>query len=94
MIPTRLSFTLCALALALLVAPLCARCTQVNDAADPAAHPMAMPQLVRPGDSGAMRIRVYTFIHKGVRQYVSRRPEGISARVDVLDLQFLKIAKR
>lgn len=78
------------IALALLVAPLCARCTQVNDAADPAAHPMAVPQLVRPGDSGAMRIRVYTFIHKGVRQYVSRRPEGISARVDVLDVYYIQ----
>jgi len=36
------------------------------------------------------RIRVYTFVHKGVRQYVSRRPVGISARVDVIDVYYIK----
>lgn len=78
------------IALALLVTLLCARCTQVNGAADPAANPMAVPHTVRPGDSGAMRIRVFTFMHKGVRQYVSRRPEGISARVDVLEVYYIQ----
>ncbi len=37
-----------------------------------------------------MRIRVFTFLHKGVRQYVSRRPVGISARVDVLEVYYIK----
>jgi hypothetical protein len=37
-----------------------------------------------------MRIRVYTFMHKGVRQYVSRRPVGISARADILDVYYIK----
>lgn len=41
-------------------------------------------------EPGAQRIRVYTFVHNGVRQYVSRRPVGISARVDVLEVYYIK----
>ncbi|WP_262136996.1 lytic transglycosylase domain-containing protein [Pseudomonas sp. Marseille-Q5117] len=67
--------------LALMVAPLCA-------SAD--AKAVGQPQLVRADSIGAMRIRVFTFVYKGKRQYVSRRPEGISARVDVLDLYYIK----
>ncbi|MGE8064489.1 lytic transglycosylase domain-containing protein [Pseudomonas sp. NPDC089569] len=67
-----------------------ARCTRVNGMADTGARAMALPRVVRKDDSGAMRIRVYTFIHRGVRQYVSRRPVGISARVDVLELYYIK----
>jgi len=59
-----------------------ARCTRLNG--------MALPQLVPDDNSGAVRVRVWTFIHKGVRQYVSRRPVGISARVDVLELYYIK----
>ncbi|AKA24940.1 murein transglycosylase [Pseudomonas chlororaphis] len=33
---------------------------------------------------------MYTFIHRGIRQYVSRRPVGISERVDVLEIYFIK----
>ncbi len=40
--------------------------------------------------AGAERIRVYTFVHKGVRQYVSRRPVGIPERVDVLEVYYIK----
>ncbi|CAN7596259.1 lytic transglycosylase domain-containing protein [Pseudomonas umsongensis] len=68
-----------------------ARCTRVNGMAGAAgAKPMALPRLVQDNDSGAMRIRVFTFFHKGVRQYVSRRPVGISARVDVLEVYYIK----
>ncbi|TPG75757.1 lytic transglycosylase domain-containing protein [Pseudomonas arsenicoxydans] len=68
-----------------------ARCTRLNGMADAGvgAKAMAPPGVVR-DDSGAVRIRVFTFIHKGIRQYVSRRPEGISARVDVLELYVIK----
>lgn len=44
----------------------------------------------RGDNAGAERIRVYTFVHKGVRQYVSRRPVGISTRVDVIDVYYIK----
>ncbi|WCM53260.1 lytic transglycosylase domain-containing protein [Pseudomonas sp. WJP1] len=69
-----------------------ARCTRLNDMAgtDAGAKAKALPQVVRDDTPGAMRIRVYTFIHKGIRQYVSRRPVGISARVDVLELYYIK----
>ncbi|WP_433770677.1 lytic transglycosylase domain-containing protein [Pseudomonas putida] len=69
-----------------------ARCTRVNDMthAGVGAKAKAQPRLVRGDDSGAMRIRVYTFMHRGVRQYVSRRPVGISARVDVLEVYYIK----
>lgn len=100
------------IALAVLVAPLCAsamfkcqardgtitftrqasasaRCTRLDSTAGAAAGG-AQPRQVRESDAGAMRIRVFTFIHKGVRQYVSRRPQGISARVDVLELYYIK----
>ncbi|MGF6283321.1 lytic transglycosylase domain-containing protein [Pseudomonas silensiensis] len=91
--------------LALLVAPLCAsamfKCQATDGAisytsqAIASAHctrlnGMALPQLVPDDNSGAVRVRVWTFIHKGVRQYVSRRPVGISARVDVLELYYIK----
>ena len=59
-----------------------ARCTRLNG--------IALPRLVRDDNSGAVRVRVWTFIHKGVRQYVSRRPVGISARVDALELYYIK----
>ncbi|AWY38410.1 lytic transglycosylase domain-containing protein [Pseudomonas putida] len=69
-----------------------AHCTRVNDAAGAGvgAKAKARPQLVRDDSSGAMRIRVYTFMHRGVRQYVSRRPEGITARVDILEVYYIK----
>ncbi|MGJ7517319.1 lytic transglycosylase domain-containing protein [Pseudomonas baetica] len=69
-----------------------ARCTRLNGTADAGAgaKAKAQPRLVRGDDSGAMRIRVYTFMHRGVRQYVSRRPVGISARVDVLEVYYIK----
>jgi hypothetical protein len=69
-----------------------ARCTRLNGMADAGAgaKAMALPRLVQDDDSGAVRIRVWTFIHKGIRQYVSRRPVGISARVDVLELYYIK----
>ncbi|MBM7060543.1 lytic transglycosylase domain-containing protein [Pseudomonas sp. UL073] len=69
-----------------------ARCTRVDGVAGGAvgAKAMAQPRLVRDDNPGAGRMRVYTFVHKGVRQYVSRRPVGISARVDVLDLYYIK----
>ncbi len=41
-------------------------------------------------DSDVVRMRVFTFIYKGTRQYVTRRPEGISARVATLDLYILR----
>lgn len=65
-----------------------AHCTQVNDAAGTKVP--VLPRQVRADDSGAVRVRVFTFIHRGVRQYVSRRPVGISARVDVLELYYIK----
>jgi hypothetical protein len=69
-----------------------ARCTRLNGTAgaSPDAKTKAKLRLVRDDDSGAMRIRVFTFMHKGVRQYVSRRPEGISTRVDVLEVYHIK----
>jgi hypothetical protein len=68
------------------------RCTRLPDKAGSGvgAKAMAQPRVVRNDDSGAVRIRVFTFMHKGVRQYVSRRPEGITARVDVLELYYIK----
>lgn len=69
-----------------------ARCTRLNGMADAGAgaKAMALPRLVQDDDSGAVRIRVWTFIHKSIRQYVSRRPVGISARVEVLELYYIK----
>ena len=67
-----------------------ARCTRLNGMAGVGAKTMAQPRLVRDDSSGAVRVRVFTFIHRGVRQYVSRRPVGISARVDVIDLYYIK----
>ncbi|MBV7479242.1 lytic transglycosylase domain-containing protein [Pseudomonas sp. PDM31] len=69
-----------------------ARCTRQNDTAVAGANAKARALPRRAGDdkSGAVRVRVYTFIHRGVRQYVSRRPVGISARVDVLELYYIK----
>ncbi|MGZ9738357.1 lytic transglycosylase domain-containing protein [Pseudomonas sp. GNP012] len=71
-----------------------ARCTRLNGMAGAGvgvgAKAMAQPRLVRDDSSGAVRVRVFTFIHRGVRQYVSRRPVGISARVDVIDLYYIK----
>ena len=69
-----------------------ARCTRVNGMPGAGAGPnaKALPRVVRDDDPGAVRIRVFTFMHKGVRQYVSRRPVGISARVDVLELYYIK----
>jgi len=71
-----------------------ARCTRVNGmpgaGAVAGAGAKALPRVVRDDDPGAVRIRVFTFMHKGVRQYVSRRPVGISARVDVLELYYIK----
>lgn len=75
--------------LALLVAPLCASATFKCQAGD-GAKATALPRVVRGGDAGAVRVRVFTFVHRGVRQYVSRRPVGISARVDVLELYYIK----
>ncbi|MGH8463912.1 MAG: lytic transglycosylase domain-containing protein [Pseudomonas sp.] len=77
--------------LTLLVAPLCASSLlQCQAIASEGAKAMAQPRVVRGGDPGAVRIRVYTFMHRGVRQYVSRRPVGIAARVDALDLYYIK----
>ncbi|MGH8387019.1 MAG: lytic transglycosylase domain-containing protein [Pseudomonas sp.] len=69
-----------------------ARCARVNGMADAdaGAKATARPRLVRDDDSGAVRIRVFTFMHKGIRQYVSRRPVGNSARVDVLEVYYIK----
>lgn len=69
-----------------------ARCTRVDGMAGTAAgaKAKAQPRRVQGDDSGAVRIRVYTFVHKGVRKYVSRRPVGISARVDVVELYYIK----
>jgi soluble lytic murein transglycosylase-like protein len=67
-----------------------ARCTRQNDKAGVSAKASALPQLAQDDDSGAVRVRVFTFMHKGIRQYVSRRPVGTSARVDVLELYVIK----
>ncbi|MCP8466178.1 lytic transglycosylase domain-containing protein [Pseudomonas sp. ZM23] len=67
-----------------------ARCTQHNSKAGQGAKAKAAAPLARGSASGAERIRVYTFVHNGVRQYVSRRPVGITARVDVLDVYYIK----
>ncbi|MBH3426324.1 lytic transglycosylase domain-containing protein [Pseudomonas alkylphenolica] len=69
-----------------------ARCTREKGTAGAAAgaQAMAQPRIVHGDDPGAVRVRVFTFMHRGVRQYVSRRPVGISARVDVLDLYYIK----
>jgi len=88
------------IALALLVAPLCAsamfKCQARDGAISYTSQAIASARCTRlngmtgADNSGAMQIRVYTFIHKGIRQYVSRRPVGISARVDVLELYVIK----
>jgi hypothetical protein len=54
------------------------------------ARPKAAPVSERGDEPGAGRVRVYTFVHNGVRQYVSRRPVGTSARVDVIDVYYIK----
>ena len=63
-----------------------ARCTRVNGMAGAGTKTMALPRLMRDDNSGAVRVRVYTFIHRGIRQYVSRRPVGISAPVSYTHL--------
>ncbi|OBY92452.1 murein transglycosylase [Pseudomonas sp. AU11447] len=67
-------------------------CTRQKDSASAAGSTRAMTAstLERGNSQGADRIRVYTFVHKGVRQYVSRRPVGISARVDVIEVYYIK----
>jgi hypothetical protein len=67
-----------------------ARCTRQIGMAGLSAKASVLPQLVQDDNSGAVRVRVFTFIHKGIRQYVSRRPVGITARVDVLELYVIK----
>ncbi|MFK0089730.1 lytic transglycosylase domain-containing protein [Pseudomonas sp. NPDC090755] len=69
-----------------------AHCTRLSDMAGAGggAKAMARPRAVRGDDPGAVRVRVFTFMHRGVRQYVSRRPVGISARVDVLEVYYIK----
>ncbi|QRY77984.1 lytic transglycosylase domain-containing protein [Pseudomonas sp. PDNC002] len=67
-----------------------AHCTRLDRAARVGAKAKALPRLAGDDDPGPGRIRVYTFVHKGVRQYVSRRPVGISARVDVIDVNYIK----
>lgn len=69
-----------------------ARCSQQNSKAGSAtsARSKATTKAARGDAQGAERIRVYTFVHKGVRQYVSRRPVGISARVDVIEVYYIK----
>lgn len=62
-----------------------ARCTRLDGTTA-----KALPRLERGDAPSAGRIRVYTFVHKGVRQYVSRRPVGISARVDVIEVRYIK----
>lgn len=66
-----------------------ARCTRQNGIAGAGVGAKAKA-LPRDDNSGAVRVRVYTFVHRGIRQYVSRRPVGISARVDVLELYYIK----
>lgn len=75
--------------LALLATPLCASAMFTCQARE-GAKTMAQPRIVRGDDPGAVRVRVFTFVHRGVRQYVSRRPVGIAARVDVLELYYIK----
>lgn len=67
-------------------------CTRVKGTASTGAvtKAKAQPRLVRDDSPGAARIRVYTFMHNGIRQYVSRRPEGISTRVDVLEVYYIR----
>lgn len=69
-----------------------ARCTHLEGKAGAAVgtKAKAQPRHVRGDAPGAVRVRVYTFVHRGVRQYVSRRPVGISARVTVLELDYIK----
>jgi Soluble lytic murein transglycosylase and related regulatory proteins (some contain LysM/invasin domains) len=69
-----------------------ARCTQQNGKTGTViiAKPQAAPKLEQGDIPGAGRVRVYTFVHNGVRQYVSRRPVGISARVDIIDVNYFK----
>jgi len=68
-----------------------ARCTPQNGQTGKAgARSKAAPASEHEDAPGAGRVRVYTFVHKGVRQYVSRRPVGISARVDVIDVYYIK----
>lgn len=68
------------------------RCTHLKGKTSAAtgSRPKAAPSADQNRKPGAERIRVYTFVHKGVRQYVSRRPVGISARVDVIDVYYIK----
>ncbi|WP_422418404.1 lytic transglycosylase domain-containing protein [Pseudomonas sp. GZD-222] len=75
--------------LALLATPLCASAMFTCQTRD-GAKAMVQPRIVRGDEPGAVRVRVFTFVHRGVRQYVSRRPVGISARVDVLELYYIK----
>lgn len=69
-----------------------ARCTRLEGKARAAvgAKAKAQPRLARDDNSSPARIRVYTFVHRGVRQYVSRRPVGIAERVDVIEVNYIK----
>ncbi|MBB4867681.1 hypothetical protein HNP46_006600 [Pseudomonas nitritireducens] len=69
-----------------------ARCTPLNGKAGATggSRSKTAPGAERSDKPGAERIRVYTFVHKGVRQYVSRRPVGITARVDVIEVYYIK----
>ncbi|MFV3308119.1 lytic transglycosylase domain-containing protein [Pseudomonas sp. NY15181] len=75
-----------------------ARCTLQNSKAGQngkagaviGARSKATPMIERGDNPRTLRIQVYTFVHNGVRQYVSRRPVGISARVDVIEVNFIK----
>lgn len=69
-----------------------ARCTRANNKAGGGIGDkgVVQPRVLREGDPGSKRIRLYTFMHKGVRQYVSRRPEGILERVDIIEVNRLR----
>ncbi|WP_406226971.1 transglycosylase SLT domain-containing protein [Pseudomonas siliginis] len=69
-----------------------ARCTRVSSKAGDSVGEKGLiqPDVLKDADPSAKRIRLYTFMHKGVRQYVSRRPEGISARVDVIEVNRIR----
>ena len=54
------------------------------------ARSQAAPRGVQGNAPRAVPIRIYTFVHKGIRQYVSRRPVGISERVDVIEVYYVK----
>ncbi|MDF3934337.1 lytic transglycosylase domain-containing protein [Pseudomonas citronellolis] len=67
-----------------------AHCSRMEGKAGADAKATVAPRPAQDDDLSAGRIRVYTFVHNGVRQYVSRRPVGISARVDILEVRYIK----